>query len=211
MKKFTKSLVAAGLMASMSAPVLADGVSVNASLVSNYVWRGVQQSTTAMPTEQGGIDYAKGPWSVGTWGSSLGSAGTEIDLYGAYNFGPAAVGLIYYYYPVDTGTSPSFYEVNVGGNVGPVSLKASYTPDNYAQSGSAYYLEAAYSLAVTKGVNLNLHGGYGDSTSGSVVGAKFDYSAGVSGDAGGVTLGALYAYSETTSEGKAVVSVSKSM
>ena len=59
MNKLTKSLIAAGLMAGISAPVLADdGLSVNAALVSDYVWRGVEQSPNAQPTMQGGMDYA---------------------------------------------------------------------------------------------------------------------------------------------------------
>ncbi len=212
MNTLTKSLIAAGLMAGMTAPVLADGVTGNVSLVSNYVWRGVTQSEKAEPTMQGGMDYANGPWSVGTWGSSLGLGGTEIDLYGAYNFGPAALGVIYYYFPAISSTS--FTEVNVGGSVGPVALKASYATD---VTGNPYYLEAAYSYKMTKDISLDLHGGYGTTYTDASGGAVFDYSVGVSGSAGGLGLAAVYAYSGADasyfvdSAGKAYVSISKSM
>jgi uncharacterized protein (TIGR02001 family) len=209
MNKLTKSLVAAGLLAGISAPALADGVSGNVSLVSDYVWRGVSQSNNN-PTMQGGMDYEKGAFSVGTWGSSTDTNGTEIDLYGAYNFGPVAVGAIYYYYP----GGGSFTEVNVGGDVGPVSLLASYATD---VTGNPYYVEASYSHSFGK-VSLDLHGGYGESyvdTSGNAV---FDYSVGLSGSAGGVDLAAVYAYTGAdltgtgdSSSGKAYVSISKSM
>jgi uncharacterized protein (TIGR02001 family) len=196
MNKLTKSLVAAGLMAGMSAPVLADGLSGNVSLVSDYIWRGVQQSPDAEPTMQGGMDYATGNWSFGTWGSSL-NFGTEIDVYGSYNFGPVTVGAIYYYFPFFLGSGGST-EVNIGGDVGPVSLMASYSVDSVTtpfMSGNPYYLEASYSYPMTKAVSLDLHGGYGTTYTDNTGGAVFDYSVGVSGSVGKLELAAVYAYS----------------
>lgn len=206
MNKLTKSLIAAGLMAGMSAPVLADGLSGNVALVSDYVWRGVEQSPDAEPTMQGGMDYATGNWSFGTWGSSL-NVGTEIDFYGSYNFGPVTVGAIYYWFPFFLGNSGAT-EVNVGGDVGPVSLMASYATD---VTGNPYYLEASYSYQIAKPVSLDLHGGYGETYTTSSGGAAFDYSIGVSGTVGKLEWAGVYAYSEATKEGKPYISIGTSI
>ena len=196
MKTVNKKLLAvavAGVLGMGSVSVMADdGVSANVGFVSDYVWRGDTQNSHK-PAIQGGFDYAKGPMSVGIWGSSVGT-GAEVDLYGSYNFGPVAVGAIYYAYPSQSGSD--FYEINIGGDVGPVSLMYSYNPD-----GGADYIEAGYSFEMTKGVSLDLHAGKAKS-------ADADYSIGVSGSAGGFDLGLTYA---SKTEGSTFVSVSKSM
>ena len=207
MNKLTKSLVAAGLLAGMSAPVLADdGLSGNVALVSDYVWRGVEQSPDAEPTMQGGMDYTTGNFSFGTWGSSL-NVGTEIDVYGSYNFGPVTVGAIYYYFPFFLGNSGAT-EVNVGGDVGPVSLMASYATD---VTGNPYYLEASYSYQIAKPVSLDLHGGYGETYTTASGGAAFDYSIGVSGTVGKLEWAGVYAYSEATKKSAPYISIGTSI
>jgi uncharacterized protein (TIGR02001 family) len=205
MKKLTASLIAAGLVTGMSAPVMAEGITGNVSIVSDYVWRGVTQSDKKMAV-QGGLDYEKDAFSAGIWGSSLGTTttGSEIDVYGSYNFGPVAVGAIYYYYPHQAASANST-EVNVGGDVGPVSLMASYNLDL-----KGTYAEAGYEMEVSKGVNLGLHIGYNMPNGGA---NKVDYSVGFSTTAGGVDLGASYAYGEADAgnEGKFFLSVGKSL
>jgi len=210
MKTVNKKLLAVAVagvlgMGSVSA-MAADGLSANVGFVNDYTWRGVTQSAND-PATQGGLDYAKGPFSVGMWGSSI-TAGTELDFYGSYNFGPVAVGAIYYYYPTAGG---SFYEVNVGGDVGPVSLMASYSPD--VGGVSTTYVEASYSLEVSKGVNLDFHVGNGDSYKTASAGNATDYSLGVSGSAAGLDLSLAYVKSDAAADdkGKTVFSVSKSM
>jgi uncharacterized protein (TIGR02001 family) len=208
MKKLTSTLIAAGVIsgAAMSAPAMAEGPSGNVSIVSDYVWRGVTQ-TGNQPTVQGGMDWEMDKLSLGVWGSGLDIGGTEFDLYGAYNFGPVSVGAIYYMFYAG-GSSSSTYEVNVGGDVGPVSLMASYDPD-----ASAYYLEGGYSYEVSKGVSLDLHLGYGDSYTTTSGGTALDYSIGLSGGYGGVDLALAYAKSDAAadSDGKVFVTVGKSM
>lgn len=201
MKVINKSLLAvavAGTLGMGSVSVMAeDGVSANMAFVSDYIWRGQSQSNKKAAV-QGGIDYAKGDFSFGTWGSSLGSTytGAEIDLYASYKAGPVTIGGIYYYYPLAGG---NFYEINVGGDLGPVGLMYSYNPDT---QGS--YAEASYSLEMTKGVSLDLHAGYGDKNVGT------DYSIGISGSAGGLDL-AVVGASHDTGGSVAFVSVGKSM
>lgn len=212
MKTVNKKLLAvavAGVLGMGSVSAMAeDGVSANVGFVSDYAWRGVTQSSNN-PTVQGGFDYAMGAASFGIWGSSLDTGGTETDLYGAYSFGPVTVGAIYYYY----GTPGDFYEVNVGGDLGPVSLMASYTPDNGGSGTSATYLEASYSLEMTKGVNLDVHVGNGDSYQTVSAGNATDYSIGVSGAYGGFDMSLAYVKSDAAADdkGKTIFAVSKSM
>jgi len=210
MKTVNKKLMAvavAGVLGLGSVSAMAeDGLSANMAFTNDYTWRGVTQSGND-PATQGGLDYAKGPISVGMWGSSI-TSGTELDFYGAYNFGPVTVGAIYYYYPTAGG---SFYEVNVGGDVGPVSLMASYSPD--VGGVSTTYLEAGYSVEVSKGINVDLHVGNGDSYQTASAGNATDYSLGVSGSVAGLDWSAAYVKSDAAADdkGKTVVSISKSM
>jgi len=212
MKSINKSLLAvavAGTLGMGSVSVMAeDGLSGNVSLVSNYLWRGVVQSNKDMPAIQGGMDYTKGNFSMGTWGSPLGTNGTEIDLYASFKAGPVTIGGIYYYYPASTGSD--FYEVNVGGDVGPVSLMGSYQ----LNGTNPYYVEASYSMPMGK-ASLDMHVGYGTSYTASGGGAAYDASVGVSGSAGGLDLSAKYSTTSAATaagnEGKFVVSMGKSM
>ena len=196
MKKLTSTLIAAGLISgtAMSAPAMAEGPSANVGFVSDYVWRGDTQSDNKAAI-QGGLDWEMDKLSVGVWGSSLGTSfpGAELDLYGSYNFGPVTVGAIYYYYPEAGG---NFYEANVGGDLGPVSLMASYNPD-----ASTYYVEAGFSYELTKGVSLDLHAGQQQN-------ATADYSVGIATSVAGLDVGATYANKDS---GVFFVSVGKSM
>ena len=207
MKTVNKKLLAvavAGVLGMGSVSAMAeDGVSANVGFTSDYAWRGVTQNND-QPAIQGGFDYAKGPASVGIWGSSLDTNGTEVDLYGAYSFGAVTVGAIYYYYP----SGGSFYEANVGGDLGPVSLMYSYDPDNKTN-----YLEAGYSVDIASGVSLDLHVGNGDSYQTASGSNATDYSVGVSGAYKGFDLSLAYVKSDAAADdkSKAIFAVTKSM
>lgn len=58
-------------------------VSSNIGVVSQYHFRGIQQ--TAGASTYAGIDYESGDFSIGTWGADV-SDGLEIDIYGSYAF-----------------------------------------------------------------------------------------------------------------------------
>ena len=197
MKTINKTLMAvavAGTLGMGSVSAIAAGPSANVSIVSDYVWRGDSQ-TANNPAIQGGFDWEKDKLSFGTWASNV-VGGSEIDLYGSYNFGPVNVGAIYYYYPE---ASSGSYEINIGGDVGPVSLMASYNPDSAATS--SYYIEAGYSYEMSKGTTLDLHVGQAENLTA-------DYSIGVSTSAGGLDLGATYAAKDV---GVFFVSIGKSI
>ncbi len=80
----TKLLPLALLVASsaLAQNVVAD-MSANVGVVSQYHFRGIQQTTGA--SASAGIDYENGAFSMGTWTADV-SDGLEIDFYGSYGF-----------------------------------------------------------------------------------------------------------------------------
>jgi len=113
------------------------GTTGNAGVVSEYMFRGIEQSGGA--ALQGGIDWsgASGAYA-GTWASNTGGAaaagGTELDLYGGWTgkFGPVAVdfGAIYYYFSED--------EEDLG-----AGLDFDY-PEIYAKASFSYFAAQLY-------------------------------------------------------------------
>ncbi|MEE8387464.1 MAG: TorF family putative porin [Acidiferrobacterales bacterium] len=199
MKKLTATLLAAGVIAGagMIAPAMADGPKTNISFVSDYIFRGVSQTLNTAAV-QGGLDWESGDVSYGIWGSAF-AIGSEIDLYANYKLGPVSVGAIYYWYPLvdKLGLPISAAEINVGGDLGPVSLMASLGENSY------YYAEAGYSMEVTKGMSLDLHVGVDNSS-------NSDYSVGIGTSAGGVDLG-LTAANHSLTGSVFAVSIGKAM
>jgi uncharacterized protein (TIGR02001 family) len=113
------ALVAPGIAMAEDAPAAAPApaFTANVGLVSDYVWRGISQTTHA-PAIQGGFDYAHtSGLYAGVWGSNvswivdtattlngLGSAGLELDTYFGFKNTFADdfsydVGFIRYNYP----------------------------------------------------------------------------------------------------------------
>lgn len=137
------------------------GVTGNVGVVSEYVFRGVEQSAGA--AAQGGLDWshASGLY-VGTWISNTDFAGIstadtvtyETDVYGGYalKVGDVGldVGLLYYYYRNDTALNT--LEAYIGASFGPVTAKVFYTPEYFgavdAQGDDAAGLYATVSAAL---------------------------------------------------------------
>lgn len=117
------------------------GVTGNVGVVSNYLFRGVEQSLTSDAAVQGGLDFSHASgFYAGTWVSNtefLGYNGAlvsyETDLYAGYAFKAGDVGLdvgvLYYYYRDDTALNT--LEAYVGATVGPVTAKVFYTPEYF--------------------------------------------------------------------------------
>lgn len=154
------SCLALGLPA---APAFAD-VSFNASLTSDYRYRGISQ-TRLKPALQGGADWSDASgFYAGAWGSTIkwikdggGGADVELDFYGGYKTEVAKgltldVGLLQYYYPShDLAVSPNTLEAYGALSYGPATLKVSRSFKNlfgFADSkGSMYYdLSATFDL-----------------------------------------------------------------
>ncbi len=90
-----KKLMVVALASLFAAPAMAEEspVSFNVGLVSDYLVRGISQ-TSGKPALQGGVDYAhESGIYLGAWGSNMswitdfgatGTANIEVDLYGGY-------------------------------------------------------------------------------------------------------------------------------
>ncbi len=162
---FRAALVALGLVA--AAPAMAAdiplGVAVNAGVVSDYRFRGISQSDKD-PAFQAGLDGTLAPndWLTiyaGLWGSSVDfNNGTtaEVDLVGGFRgtFDKLGVdiGFIRYNY---TGKGPESQDFTEGklavsydfGFVLP-SAAVYYSPEYFANSGSAVYYTAGVAVPI---------------------------------------------------------------
>ncbi len=72
----------AAMMAALSAPALAVDLSANIGYNSQYIYRGIPQSTSSA---FGGLDLRAGSCYLGTWAADV-DDGIEIDFYGGYGF-----------------------------------------------------------------------------------------------------------------------------
>ena len=151
-------------------------VSANVGMVTEYFFRGLTQTGKKFAL-QGGFDFAHNSGIyIGTWGSNVDfSAGTgesiEVDVYGGWSgeLGKSKVtldiGALQYLYPGATGSADyDFFEVYAGLSkdfgVASASAKISYSPDFYAGSGDAIYVDVGVDVPVGKYFTVNLHGGY---------------------------------------------------
>ncbi len=101
-------LLATAVAAILTSGVAAAELSGNAAIASNYIWRGVSQ-TTDQAAGQGGLDWGHDSGIyAGTWVSNVDFSGLgdgyEMDVYAGYSgevdgFG-YDVGVISYQYPV---------------------------------------------------------------------------------------------------------------
>ncbi len=133
------------VLATAVAAVLTSGVAsaeltANAAIASNYIWRGVTQ-TSDQAAGQGGIDWGhKSGLYAGTWVSNVNfdnsDDGYEMDVYAGFG-GKAGglgydLGVITYQYPITP--EYNFTEVYVSGTMSIVTLSVNYTVD--AASGN---------------------------------------------------------------------------
>ena len=139
--------------------------SLGADFVSAYVWRGTKYTG---PSIQPTIEYSKGGFAIGTWGSfsfmNSGTDGTnfvsfnELDTYASYTFGfGLGFGLTDYYYQgtkafdfADT-TGSHALEANLNYTLKDFSISANYViNDTHAggagSKGGDVYFEAGYSF-----------------------------------------------------------------
>lgn len=151
-------------------------VTYNASLVTEYRYRGISQSRMK-PALQGGIDYVNNPtgFYVGAWASTIkwikdvgGDSDVEIDVYagkrGAINdtFSYDVGGLYYWYASNDLNPSANTFELYGQVSAGPVYVKYSHSTTNLfgtANSKNSKYLDIGANIDLGSGFTLNLHGG----------------------------------------------------
>lgn len=152
-------------------------VSFNATLITDYRYRGISQ-TRLKPALQGGADYTHNPtgFYLGTWLSTIkwtkdagGSGDIEWDVYGgkrgeivkdvSYD-----VGILNYIYP-SNGLNPSANTTEIYGQVGygPAYAKYSHSVTNLfgaPDSHGSGYLDVGANVDIAEGLQLNLHAGH---------------------------------------------------
>jgi len=192
----------------------------NLSLVSEYRFRGINQ-TNAKPAVQGGFDYAHADgFYAGTWASNVnwlsdGGGGAvsnslEWDFYGGYKGAVGDigydVGLLYYYYPGSYPSgfnSPNTLELYVAGSWQMLTLKYSHALTDlfgFNDSEGSGYLDLSGNFDLGNGVALGAHVGHQTVHSNS--GCSYtDWKVGVSKDMSGLTWG--LAYIDTNAKGDA--------
>jgi len=142
--------------------------SANASLTTDYVFRGFSQSAEG-PAIQGGFDATCGIFYAGVWGSSIDfgeSFGTnayaslELDAYAGVKFSTGKIawdlGIIYYSYPNHASggaffgfRDPEYVEFKAGGSGevwkgGTVGATVFYSPDYTGETGAVYTIEGTF-------------------------------------------------------------------
>jgi uncharacterized protein (TIGR02001 family) len=208
-----------GIAAAQQAAVPASPVAGNMTLVSEYRFRGIDQ-TFGKPAIQGGFDYthASGIY-LGNWNSNVSSGAgypggnIEMDFYGGWKkaFGDFGldVGAIYYYYPgsdaallgaanphstaTNSGTVHNI-EGYVGGTWKWISLKAFYAFSDYFQipdTKHTYYLDLSGTYDLGGGWGVNGHVGHLKAKNYSEADYT-DYKVGITKDLTGWVFGASF-------------------
>ena len=165
------SLAPFAAFAQESSNPLPGSVTGNVAFVSDYMFRGISQ-TTNNAAIQGGLEWDTGAgFHFGAWGSSVNfndgnNATTEVDLYGGYggsidNFS-YDVGFTFYWYPGAAGASNyNLWEVygKAGYDFGVATLTGyvAYTPDNFGATGDATYTSLYVGIPIVD--TLSISGG----------------------------------------------------
>ena len=137
LKSLLLSMVVAGAATASIAPTVAQaGVSANIGAVTNYVFRGVEQTETA--SASAGLDYEdESGIYVGTWVADV-ERGIEYDLYAGWGgeFEGVAVGIggTYYGYTHE-GFDTSYTELNL--SVGYGMFSAGYDMGSWEDGATA--------------------------------------------------------------------------
>ncbi len=202
-----KMILAAAIIAAFGGSIAqaeeVNSVSFNASVVSDYRYRGISQ-TRLKPALQGGVDYTHNPsgFYAGAWLSTIkwiedggGDGNIELDVYGgkrgeivkdvSYD-----VGVLRYIYPSDKlAVNADTTEIYGQLGYGPAYIKYSHATTNLfgvADSERSGYLDIGANLDVGNGFVLNLHAGH-QKVKNNSASSYTDWKAGVTKDFGVVT------------------------
>ncbi len=127
---------------------------IGADFYSSFVWRGTRYGTG--PAVQPSLEYAKGPFTAGAWGSFDFRGYQETDLYLSFAL-PAgfSLGITDYYFPdlkyfdYSRESGSHAFEINLELTKGGLNLSANYILNEAggAEScGNDLYFEAGYSF-----------------------------------------------------------------
>ncbi len=153
------ALLASSVLFSAGAYAEPITVSGSAAFTSDYLFRGVSQTSNNAAVQAGmTLTHESGAY-VSAWGSSIASAagGSEMDLLLGYS-GKAGevgydVGIMHYGYPGADG-AVGYDEVYASVSTMGLKVGLNYSPDYYNQSDKFMYLYAGYSTEV-EGVGLS--------------------------------------------------------
>ena len=158
MKKTTLAL-AMGLMISGAANA---ALEANIGATSNYLWRGVTQSSDDGAIS-GGLDYSHDSGAyIGTWISSLGNAdaNTEMDYYAGFSGETASgigydLGYIYYAYDAGDDFAEVYGNITVSGITAGVALQVDEQGTEYDKK----YYSLSKDFELTDGFGLTATAG----------------------------------------------------
>jgi uncharacterized protein (TIGR02001 family) len=159
-----------------STTAMAGTLTGNVGVVSDYMFRGIDQSAQGAAV-QGGVDsgFKFGLYTGLLVPNAAAANGNEADVYVGYGLTLAGIsldgGVIYYAYTEDTEavntgtrTNLDYAEAYIGGSLGPVSLKVFYAPEFGADTGGAVtgdndknemmYATISATLALTQTVSV---------------------------------------------------------
>jgi uncharacterized protein (TIGR02001 family) len=201
-------------------------VTRNVGISSDYVWRGVSQSS-GDPSLFGGVDLSSGMFYAGVWAGQVDfgtDANAEVDFYAGVkpSLGPVTLdlGVLYYAYPQETDLN--LVEIKAAAGVdlgGGFSLTGStfYSPEVGDGGPSSFYAElaAGYDIPVDAGpFDLSLAASIGNYDYEDTLDSYVNYRLAVSGatESGWTLVGA---YTDTdldnvdTADGRFSVSLTK--
>lgn len=172
MKTISKTLLASALVAASG--IAQAEISANIAAVSDYLFRGVSQSSNA--AVQGGLDFSdESGLYAGTWLSNVNFGGqVETDLYAGYSADMNGVGVdvggLYYWYPDSggdqTGSELDYAEIYAGLSFGVFSANVAYTvwgeTDNAPFDNGDVYYSASADIPLQDGFSTTLTVGYYD-------------------------------------------------
>jgi uncharacterized protein (TIGR02001 family) len=184
MKIVFKFLITGGLMIITSVASAAESpFSANVALTSDYVFRGISQ-TSEDPAIQGGFDFnhASG-FYIGVWASALNfgedatalaikpadRAHLEVDIYAGFsgNFTEKMgwdIGVLNYGYPgaassLNYDFTEAYAKLNYDFGVAKTTLAVNQTSDYFAASGSATYIALDVEVPLPSDFALAIHAG----------------------------------------------------
>ncbi|WEJ62266.1 TorF family putative porin [Thiomicrorhabdus lithotrophica] len=159
LKNLALSLAVAGAASVAMVPAASQaGVSANIGMVSNYVFRGIEQTESA--SASAGLDFeSDSGFYIGTWAADV-ESGLEYDLYGGWagEFEGVSLGLgASGFYYTDTAFDSTYEEVNASIGYGMFTIgydKGTYKPSSGDVDYDHKYLSVAYEdFSATYGVN----------------------------------------------------------
>jgi uncharacterized protein (TIGR02001 family) len=156
--KLTKMALASAL--ALGATVAQADIEGNIAATSDYMWRGLTQTTHGAAVS-GGLDWSNdGGMYAGIWTSNI-TDGHETDLYGGYageaNGIGYDVGLIYYTYL--SGDEGNFIELAVSADLGMATVGLAYTIEGEGGGGpnadaTAQYVEGDLYIYISGGADI---------------------------------------------------------